>query len=491
MTLQMAMRWALGCSLFIALVLTPASAQQSVKGLQRFPLLQPGVAISGELDVSRGGNVEQRYRIQLPDDVVALHARIVRADADLDLALYRPNGELVALSEEMTALETLTVFRQDNADLSGGQYLLDVLYQYNDAPAGRTHLPFELIFEVADTTPRTTLMPEQPHYDRLQQGTGMLHYYRIEVPANSEALRIDVFDTVSDLDIFLFPHAASPDIYSSPLFAATVRPQERLVVTQRDEPALGVGTTYYLAVVDQVERLRDVAYGVHVTLVDSAPVFLQHRRAVPEPHDDLERALLATVEVMTTHSSGSGTFISAQGHILTNYHVVEGYLSDDAPIVVGMSLDHRLPSQEMFHAEVVAVAPERDMALLQVTEGVYGEPMANFLPLPHVLLQQEDRLRMGDGLTVIGYPAVGGRWARGTISLTRGYVSGFEADDFGTVIKTDTEFSQGNSGGSALDGQLRLIGIPTETVGQGNGKLGYVYPVSAMPEDWHALLSGQ
>ena len=491
MTLRVAMRWALWCSLFITLLLAPVSAQQSVKGLQRFPLLQPGVVVQGELDVSRGGNVEQRYRIHLPEDVVALQARILSADVDLDLALYRPNGELVALSEEMTALETLTVFRQDNADLNGGQYLLDVLYQYNDAPTGRAHLPFELVFDVADTTPRATLVPGQPHHDRLQQTTGMLHYYRIDVPKETEALRIDVFDTVSDLDIFLFPRKASPDIYSSPLFAATVRPQERLVVTERDEPALAMGMTYYLVVVDQVERLRDVGYGVHVSLENSSPSFLQQGRVVPTPRDDLERALLATVEVMTTHSSGSGTFISAQGHILTNYHVVEGYLNDDAPIVIGMSLDHRLPSQEMFHAEVLAVAPERDMALLRVTEGVYSEPMASFLPLPYVQLNQEDSLRIGDPLTVIGYPAVGGRWARGTISLTRGYVSGFEADDFGTVIKTDSEFSQGNSGGSALDGQLRLVGIPTETVGQGSGKLGYVYPVLAMPEDWRILLSGQ
>ncbi|MFY0665737.1 MAG: trypsin-like peptidase domain-containing protein [Natronospirillum sp.] len=476
-------------SLMLLLLGSMAQAQQSVKGLQRFPVVQPDTLVQGEVDVSRGGQVEQRYRIQLPDDVVALHVEILQADADLDLALSRLDGERIALSEDTTALETLTLFRQDNTELAGGQYFLDVLYQYADAPTGRTALPFELMFQVTDTTSRRTLVPGQAHHDRLQQTTGMVHYYRIEVPADADTMRIDLFDTVSDVDIFLFRGSPSADIFSSHHYAATVRPQERLIIGTRSEPPLQPGTTYHLVVADQVERLRDVTYGVHVALDSQPPQFLQHGRLIPAAKDDLERVLLATVEVLTTRTSGSGTFISARGHVLTNYHVVEDYLTDEAPIVLGVSLDHSLPSQEMFHAEVLAVAPERDMALLRITEGVYGESIQDYVPLPYVRLHRDDDLRIGDALTVIGYPAVGGRWARGTISLTRGYVSGFEADEFGSVIKTDTEFSQGNSGGSALDSQLRLVGIPTETVGQGNGKLGYVYPVLAMPHEWLDLLS--
>lgn len=465
-----------------------AVAQQSVKGLQRFPLLQPGVVVSGELDVSRGGPVEQRYRLHLPEDVVVLHAEILLADADLDLALYRTNGERIALAEERAALETLTLRRHDVTSLEGGQYFLDVLYQYNEAPTGRTVLPFELVVHLIDTAPRQTLTLGKPHYDRLEQKAGMLHYYRVDVPDNATALRIDVFDTPSDLDLFLFAGEASPDIFTSTHYAASLRPSERLLVTANSQPPLQPGTPYHLVVVDQVEYLRDVTYAVHVDVSSAPPDFLAYRHEIPVPHDDLERALLATVEVMTWRSSGSGTLISSYGHVLTNYHVIDGYQADDSEIVIGLSLDHRLPTQEMFHAAVLAVAPERDMALLRLVEGVYGEAVASFFPLPYLTLRADDP-RIGDDLTVIGYPTVGGRWARGTISLTRGYVSGFEADDFGTVIKTDTEFSQGNSGGSALDSRFNLVGIPTQTVGQGYGKLGYIYPVSALPTEWLNWLS--
>jgi S1-C subfamily serine protease len=99
-----------------------------------------------------------------------------------------------------------------------------------------------------------------------------------------------------------------------------------------------------------------------------------------------------------------------------------------------------------------------------------------------------DGLDVGDPIWLVGYPSTGGQGSRVTITCTRGVVSGFEASDFGYVIKTDAEITSGNSGGAALDDEGRLVGVPTSLVELGSGQLAFVHPLSAMPEEWLAIL---
>ena len=82
-------------------------------------------------------------------------------------------------------------------------------------------------------------------------------------------------------------------------------------------------------------------------------------------------------------------------------------------------------------------------------------------------LGNSSKLKLGQQLHIFGYPAIGGE----TITYTSGDISGFtyEAGIQGRAwIKTSASISGGNSGGTAIDDQGNLIGVPTQS-GSGRG----------------------
>ncbi len=157
---------------------------------------------------------------------------------------------------------------------------------------------------------------------------------------------------------------------------------------------------------------------------------------------------------------GSGTIIHPDGQILTNLHVVE----DASSLRIALSPAPDKPPVVTYLAEVVAYNVSFDLALIQITASLDGEPVnKSELNLPSIPLGDSDSLQLGDTLNIFGYPGVGGE----TISLTRGVVSGFETKDIesgGTIrawIKTDAGLDLGNSGGAAINDRGLLVGIPT------------------------------
>jgi S1-C subfamily serine protease len=55
-------------------------------------------------------------------------------------------------------------------------------------------------------------------------------------------------------------------------------------------------------------------------------------------------------------------------------------------------------------------------------------------------------------------------------------------------LKTDAEITNGNSGGAALDERGRLVGVPSATVENRSGQIGYVQPLTALPAEWRRSL---
>lgn len=161
--------------------------------------------------------------------------------------------------------------------------------------------------------------------------------------------------------------------------------------------------------------------------------------------------------------TGSGTIISPDGFILTNAHVVlpNRYLSVDA---IGVALTERedRPPKPVYYAEVLQADQGLDVAVLRVVSDLEGQPVDHTeLGLPFVPLGDADQLTLGDEITILGYPGIGGE----TITLARGEVSGFTSEpDRGdrAFIKTTATIAGGNSGGLAADPQGFLIGIPTQ-----------------------------
>ena len=149
--------------------------------------------------------------------------------------------------------------------------------------------------------------------------------------------------------------------------------------------------------------------------------------------------------------TGSGVVITDMGHVLTNYHVVEGATR----LTVTTGVD-----DEEHEAQLMGYDADLDIAVLLV----------DGLNLPAVPLGDSDKIQVGEWAIVIGNP-IGEKYAR---SVTMGIVSGLDrevtdssVDRYGrmtsvtnTMIQTDAAINSGNSGGGMFNILGQLQGIP-------------------------------
>lgn len=170
--------------------------------------------------------------------------------------------------------------------------------------------------------------------------------------------------------------------------------------------------------------------------------------------------------------SGSGSIISPDGLILTNAHVVlsDAYYEVDH-LIIALTVAQDAPAQAAYLAEVVQADAALDLAILRITRDLNNQPVdPGSLNLPTVPLGDSDQLQLGDTLTILGYPGIGGN----TITLTRGEVSGFTGDRvYGnrSFIKTSATIAGGNSGGMATNSHNELVGVPTQVGYGGEGEI--------------------
>ncbi|MCL4149717.1 UNVERIFIED_CONTAM: hypothetical protein GTU68_016452, partial [Idotea baltica] len=137
-------------------------------------------------------------------------------------------------------------------------------------------------------------------------------------------------------------------------------------------------------------------------------------------------------------SLGSGVIITADGYILTNYHVVDG--ADE--IVV------QLQDGREAMVEVVGNDPETDLAVLKV----------NLDQLSPISLGDPNQVNVGDVVLAIGNPfGVGQSVSQGIVSATGR--NGLGLNTFENFIQTDAAINPGNSGGALVDAYGNLLGI--------------------------------
>jgi S1-C subfamily serine protease len=164
----------------------------------------------------------------------------------------------------------------------------------------------------------------------------------------------------------------------------------------------------------------------------------------------------------TQEALGSGFVIDKAGHIVTNYHVVQG----SSRVEVSFS------NNEKVRARVVGVDPSTDVAVLQVN--------THSRALTPLLLGNSDSVRVGDAVVAIGNPFGLDR------SITAGIVSalqrpiqapnGFTIDH---VIQTDAALNHGNSGGPLLNAQGHVVGVNAQiqTGGASGGSVGVGFAI--------------
>ncbi|MEX2143012.1 MAG: serine protease [Anaerolineales bacterium] len=161
--------------------------------------------------------------------------------------------------------------------------------------------------------------------------------------------------------------------------------------------------------------------------------------------------------------TGSGTIISPDGMILTNAHVVlpDRYFPVDE-LIIAMTVNQDEMPEPAYFAQVLQADANLDLAVIQIIEDYDGNTVdLTSLDLPYVTLGNSDQLNLGDRLTILGYPGIGGE----TVTLTIGEVSGFTSQpEYGTraFVKTSATIAGGNSGGMAADAAGNLVGVPTK-----------------------------
>ena len=178
---------------------------------------------------------------------------------------------------------------------------------------------------------------------------------------------------------------------------------------------------------------------------------------------------------LQAQSTGSGVIVNEDGLILTNRHVVQIENHADQgttlPSVYMVCLTNEIGVTPdcSFIAKMVAVSNSRDLALLKIVEEE-GFSKRSAYPYFKIDGKANTDLKIGDDLTILGYPGVGGP----TITITEGTVNGKFTRFADEWIKTDADISFGNSGGAAIDASGNLVAIPTELSRDNSNELGYL-----------------
>ncbi len=160
------------------------------------------------------------------------------------------------------------------------------------------------------------------------------------------------------------------------------------------------------------------------------------------------------------HALGSGVIVQADGHILTNHHVVDG--AED----IRVDLD----STHSYSAKLVGSDAPSDLAVLKISAS----------DLPVLQLGDSDKVRVGDVCLAVGNPlGVGESVTAGIISAKGRATDNVGGGSFQDFLQTDAPINQGNSGGALVNTRGELIGINSQILssnGGGNIGIGFAIP---------------
>ena len=236
---------------------------------------------------------------------------------------------------------------------------------------------------------------------------------------------------------------------------------------------VAIGVTALLFSLNSFWQNRD---GSGFSFAEQAPSGISDPSAVSDEQNSIEvyKAVSPGVAFINTTSytqdwwggvqegkgNGSGSVIDANGHILTNFHVVER----------AQKLTVHFGGDKIYPAKLVGGDADTDLAVIKI------EPPASGLTV--VPLGDSDQLAVGQKVLAIGNPFGLDR------TLTTGVISGLQRPirarndrPIDAAIQTDASINPGNSGGPLLDKYGKMIGINSQILSPAGGSVGVGFAV--------------
>src|SRR5579863_8575891 len=159
---------------------------------------------------------------------------------------------------------------------------------------------------------------------------------------------------------------------------------------------------------------------------------------------------------------GSGFVLDKAGHVLTNYHVVEG---------ANQGVEVKLSNKRTYKATVIGTDRVHDLALLKIDAP----------ELQPVVLADSSQIAVGEKVYAIGNPfGLSGTMTQGIISSIRSIRNG-DGAPIEDAIQTDAAINPGNSGGPLLNSRGEVIGINTMIASNGaeqSSGIGFAIPIN-------------
>ncbi|RMF79996.1 MAG: PDZ domain-containing protein [Chloroflexi bacterium] len=176
-------------------------------------------------------------------------------------------------------------------------------------------------------------------------------------------------------------------------------------------------------------------------------------------------SLDAMGDVVPQAGTGTGWVFDTQGHIVTNFHVIEG----------ANNVFITLPDGTPIPSEVIGIDPSNDLAVLEIPTG--------FDTLQPVPLGNLDDVRVGQFVVAIGSPfGLEQTLTVGVVSSLGRTIQSPNGRFIGEIIQTDAAINPGNSGGPLLNRAGELIGVNTAIISpvRGSSGVGFAIPVNTV-----------
>ena len=176
-------------------------------------------------------------------------------------------------------------------------------------------------------------------------------------------------------------------------------------------------------------------------------------------------------------SGGSGVVISADGEILTNHHVIEGWRGAKDPTLLV-----KLADGKEYQAKVIGKDKDLDIALIKI-DGAH---------LPFAKLGESGHLRVGEWVVAIGNPlGLSHTVTQGIISAKgRSQAEMGGGSPVQSFLQTDAAINRGNSGGPLLNLKGEVIGINTAIRADGQN-IGFAVPIDSVKRVLSDLRAGR